>query len=234
MDALKNIYLDFPKKEITVLLGPNGAGKTTLLKILSTLVLPDSGKAIICGYDLVKNPDKIKTKISLLLGGEKGFYLHLTGQQNLEFFGTLFNIFQPKLKIRIAELNDIFKIDNLDKPFQDYSCGMKQRLSLMRALLPDPEIIFMDEPTKSLDPVSARETRLLIKQKLISQLGKTIILATHNTKEAEEIADNVAIIDGGRLKASGKIVDIRKKFGLQQNCSLEEVYFKVIGEKIAL
>ena len=229
--AVDNVSLRLERGQILALLGPNGAGKTTLIKILCTLILPDAGTAKIAGHDLITQSQEIRAKIGLVFGEEKGFYWRLTGRQNLEFFGILYNLSAAQIKERAARLSKLLDIDDLDKPFQNYSTGMKNRLALVRCLLSEPEIIFMDEPTLSLDPGSAHKFRNLIKENLVKELGKTVFFTTHQTKEAEDLADIIAVMDKGKVKAFGKPDEIKIKWGLNKECGLEELYLKVIAQE---
>lgn len=226
--ALDQVSFKLNPGRILALLGPNGAGKTTLLKILSTLILPDQGTAKILGYDLITQSQCLKSRIGLVFSEEKGFYWRLSGRQNLEFFGILYNLSSKQIKERILYLSNLLEIDSLDKPFQNYSSGMKQRLSLLRCLLSEPEIIFMDEPTSRLDPARALNFRKFIKEKLVKELGKTVFFTTHQIEEAESLADEIAIMDKGRIKAFGKPNEIKIKYGLNKDSTLEELYLKII------
>lgn len=227
--AVDSVNLQLNKGKILALLGPNGAGKTTLIKILCTLILPDSGTADIGGYNLITQAEQLKSKIGLVMGEERGFYWRLTGRQNLEFFGILYNLSKKIIKERVSYLADLLEIDDLERPFQNYSTGMKHRLGLARCLISEPEIIFMDEPTKSLDPKSAKNFRLFIKNKLAKGLGKTIFFATHQIKEAQDLADNIAIMDKGRIKAFGTQDEVNLNLGLKKDASLEEAYLEITG-----
>lgn len=227
--ALDSVNLKVKKGEIFALLGPNGAGKTTLIKILSTLILPDEGDIKISGYDLKKAEELAKSKIGLVTGEERSLYWRLTGRQNLEFFGAIYNLSKNEIKMRIRKINDILEIDDLDKPFENYSTGIKQRVGLARCLISEPEVIFMDEPTRSMDPASANKFRIFIKERLVKKLGKTIFFTTHQTEEANELADRIAIICEGKIKAYGKIEDINTNQGLNKNTPLKELYLKIAG-----
>jgi ABC-2 type transport system ATP-binding protein len=227
--ALDSVNLKVKKGEVFALLGPNGAGKTTLLKILSSLILPDKGDIRISGYDLKRQEKLAKSKIGLVTGEERSLYWRLTGRQNLEFFGAIYNLTKAQIKERMLKINSILEIDDLDKPFENYSTGMKQRVMLARSLISEPEVIFMDEPTKSLDPASANKFRSFIKDTLVKKLKKTILLATHRIDEASELADRIAIISKGRIKVCGRIEDINKERGLMKDSSLKDLYLKIIG-----
>jgi ABC-2 type transport system ATP-binding protein len=204
--ALNGVSLDVQAGEVFGLLGPNGAGKTTLIKILSTLILPDRGNASICGYDLCCQSSNIRSIIGLVNTSERSFYWRLTGKQNLEFFAILCNLSVKNRKNRIEKLIKMVDLENeAETLFMKYSSGQKQRLAIARALLADPEVLLMDEPTNSLDPLAALELRKFIKEKLVGDHGRTILWCTHNLKEAEEMCDRVAIIHKGRIIASGSI-----------------------------
>lgn len=196
--AVKGVSFGVEKGEIFAILGPNGAGKTTLIKMLSTLVLPTSGKAFVCGYDIVKDDAKVRRCIGLSTGFERSFYYRLTGFQNLKFFGTLYGMRGEKLRDKINELLDFFDLNTAkDMLYMKYSTGMKKKLSLARALIHNPKVLMLDEPTSSIDPKSALE----IRQRIIEmrKRGKCILLATHDLHEAETIADRIAILKSGRL-----------------------------------
>lgn len=229
--AVNNVSLKLNRGGILALLGPNGAGKTTLIKILSTLILPDNGRIRICGYDLFTQAEQIKPKIGLVLGEEKGFYWRLTGRQNLKFFGVLYNLPNSEIRKRISYIAGLLEIDDLDKPFQNYSCGMKHRLGLAKCLFTDPEVIFLDEPTRSLDPLSAHKFRTLLKERLVKEFKKTVFFTTHQIKEAEELADNIAIMNKGSIKAFGGLEKIKLECGLKKDATLEEIYLKLTSDK---
>ena len=227
--ALNRISLRVEKGQIFALLGPNGAGKSTLIKMLCSLILPDRGKIKIAGYDLKTQEARARSKISLVTGEERSLYWRLTGRQNLEFFGAMYNLTKAEIKQRINRINQTLEIDDLDKPFENYSTGMKQRVGLARGLISNPEIIFMDEPTRSMDPSSANNFRIFIKERLAGELKKTVFFATHQTEEAEELADKIAIISKGKIKACGNIAESNLKFGLKKNARLKELYLKIIS-----
>jgi ABC-2 type transport system ATP-binding protein len=209
--ALDDISFQVTKGIVFGLLGPNGAGKTTTIRVLSTLLIPDSGKALVAGFDVVKEASKVRRKISLILGGERGLYGRLTGKENLLYFAAL-NHLSPALTDR--RINEVLaKVDltsAANRPVEQYSRGMRQRLHVARGLLSDPEIIFMDEPTIGLDPVGAQELRQMVPE-LTSQ-GKTILLTTHYMSEADELSNRIAIIDKGKIIASGTPSEIKRQF----------------------
>ncbi len=221
--VLDDVNFKVEKGEVFCLVGPNGSGKTTLIKILSGLILPTSGKADIFGYDVVRDENKVKGFIGLVTSDERSFFWRLSGRENLLFFASLYNLNGAKAKMKIENIMERLEIDEPEKRFQEYSTGVRQRLAIARSLLGDPEILFMDEPTKSLDPISAENLRNFIKSKLVKEQKKTIFFTTHQLNEAEKMADRLAIIDKGRIKAIGRLEDL--KTGLNKpNPSLEEVY----------
>ncbi|MCL4472819.1 MAG: ABC transporter ATP-binding protein [Actinobacteria bacterium] len=206
--AVKGIDLTVRRGEIFGLLGPNGAGKTTLTKMLCTLVLPSAGKATICGFDLAKQQGKVKGKIALISSEERSFYWRLTGRQNLEFFAALHGLSKKVATERIEEVLEIVEMkDAAHRRFQEYSTGMKQRMGLARGLLADPEIFFMDEPTKGLDPIATWQLHEFIRSSLAAS-GKTVVVATHHLAEAEQICDRVGIMFGGEMLANGPVKEL--------------------------
>ena len=222
VEALKKLRLEISQGEILTLLGPNGAGKTTLIKILCTLLLPDSGQAEIFGFDLLKEPHRIQPLISLVIGEERSFYWRLTGRQNLEFFAALYNLSSKETKNKICKLTKMFGLEDLDKLYTVYSTGAKHRLALARSFLTDAKIIFMDEPTRSLDPMARIHLRELIR-KLKKDHGMTFFVTTHDTVEAELLADRIAILDHGILKACGTLQELQVQIPTTSG-SLEEIF----------
>jgi ABC-2 type transport system ATP-binding protein len=208
--ALDGVDLHVKTGEIFGLLGPNGAGKTTLVKILSCLVLPDRGRALIDGVD-VRHENKVKPRLGLVHSDERSFYWRLSGRDNLKFFARLYDVPGKRIKSRIDEL--LVKVDLVeaaDRPFSGYSSGMKQRLAIARALLHDPPILLMDEPTRSLDPAACLSLRAFIRDELKHRDGKTILLATHNLREAETLCDRIAILVKGSVRQTGTVAEVRR------------------------
>lgn len=210
VEALRDINLQVKKGEILGFLGPNGAGKTTLIKILSCLILPTQGTVRVNGFD-VRHEQKVKSMIGLVTSDERSFYWRLTGLENLKFFARLYNLPTNGIAKRAQELLERMNLNEVaHRPFMSYSSGMKQRLSIARALLHNPPILFMDEPTKSLDPQGAMSLRDFIKKELNEKDGKTILLATHNLKEAETLCHRIAIMSEGHIKEIGSVENIRR------------------------
>ncbi|MBI5870189.1 MAG: ABC transporter ATP-binding protein [Actinobacteria bacterium] len=206
--AVRDISLSIERGEIFGLLGPNGAGKTTLTKMLCTLLLPTSGSASICGFDLARQQAKVKSRIALISSEERSFYWRLSGRQNLDFFAALHGLSKKTAQKRISEVLEIVEMsDAADRRFQEYSTGMKQRMGLARGLLADPEVFFMDEPTKGLDPIAAWQLHEFIRNRLAAA-GKTVVIATHHLAEAEQICDRVGIMYNGGMLASGPVKEL--------------------------
>jgi len=199
--ALDRVSLDIPLGEIHGLLGPNGAGKTTLVKILSTVLVPTSGRARVLGHDVVAEARAVRPVIGIVFGGERGLYWRLTGRQNLEYWGALYKLSGSRTKSRAQELLErVGLTDRADERVETYSRGMKQRLHLARGLVGDAKVLFLDEPTTGMDPIAAREFRSLIGQ--LRGEGRTILLATHDMVEAETVCDRVTLIDRGTILAT--------------------------------
>jgi ABC-2 type transport system ATP-binding protein len=199
--------------EFLGLLGPNGAGKTTLLKMLSTLILPDAGSATVGGMDVVRDAAAVREMVSPCLAMERSLYYRLTAQQNLEVFADLQGLEKRERKRRIADvLQAVSLADTGSKMVGQFSSGMLQRLLIARALLTTPRLLLLDEPTRSLDPISAREFRTFLRDELARQRGCAVILATHNAEEAFELCDRVGVLNHGRMLASGVASRLSREF----------------------
>lgn len=213
LTALDRVNIKVEPGEVFGLVGPNGGGKTTLIKILCTLLLPSVGKAWVNGYDVEAQPDEVKKSIGYVLEGERSFYFRLTGRQNLAFFATLQNINGHQAEARIEQVLGLLSLSShADRLFMNYSTGTRQRLSLARALLNDPDILFLDEPTRSLDPLVVHDFREFLREELVKGKGKTLLVATHSLEEAEYLCDRVAFLDRGKLKALGSFGEVKEFF----------------------
>lgn len=213
VEALRGISFKVRYGEVVGLLGPNGAGKTTTIKILATLLLPDRGEALIDGYSVVKEPNKVRERIGIMLTVEKGFYGKLSGRENLEYFAALYGLEPRRARERINYLVKLLELDKLGadyKLFEEYSLGMKARLSLARALLRDAPVLLLDEPTLGLDPPSARKIRDLVKD-LARKEGKAILYTTHNMFEAEMVCDRILLINKGTIVAEGTPEELKSR-----------------------
>ena len=214
LTAVDRVSLEIRQGELFGLLGPNGAGKTTLVKMLCTLVLPDAGRAEVNGFDL-SDEARVRASIGLVSGEDRSFYWRLTGRQNLEFFAALHGLSARGTAERIARVAEWLELGEfLDRRFDRYSSGMKQRLGIARGLLNDPQILFLDEPTRSLDPVSAAHLRAVVRQ-LVRERGHTVVLVTHQLREAEDLCDRVAIMHKGRLRVVADLPTLRRQAGVR-------------------
>ncbi|NOQ45826.1 MAG: ATP-binding cassette domain-containing protein [Desulfobulbaceae bacterium] len=214
VQALHDISLSVQEGEVMGLLGPNGAGKTTLIKILATLVSPDSGSGSVSGLDLLKQAHLIRHQIGLVSTNDRTFYWRLSGWDNLSFFASLYNLHGAYKEQRINEVLDLVDIlDKADFRFMSYSAGQRQRLAIARALLSNPDVLFLDEATSSLDPIAARKLIQFTKINLAEEQKKTIIWCTHNLNEADEICDRLVILSHGRLIQDGTTSAIKQILG---------------------
>jgi len=220
--ALQEVSLSVPAGEVCALVGPNGVGKSTLLKILATLVLPTAGAARVDGCDVTRDPAGARRRVGVMLEQERSFYARLSGRANLEFFAALFELHGERARRRIEELLALMGLtDAADRQFMRYSAGMQHRLGLARALLHDPPVLLLDEPTRSLDPLSAVEMGRLLRDEFARKRGKTILIASHSLEEVERVCDRVAILDRGRVLAAGSKAELAQRFGTAE---LEEIY----------
>ena len=202
--ALHDLSLTIKDGELCCLMGSNGAGKTTLLKILTGLVLPTSGTVRLDGHAVRHHsPPAVRSQIGFASSDRPGFYDRLTGWQNLEFFAALYGLSRDRARHRMQELLQLLEVDAPDQRYQEYSSGMKQRLLLARALLHDPAILLLDEPTRSLDPVQTAKLHELIEGRLHQDMGKTILLSTHQVWEAEDLAERIVILHRGVIRGCG-------------------------------
>ena len=201
VEALRNVTFNINEGEIFGLIGPNGAGKTTLTKVIATLVQPTSGVVTVKGHDTVSDDQQVRRKVGLAGAEERSFYFRLTAEQNLLFFARLYGLSGGSAKQRIAELLEALELGDIARRrFAELSTGNKQRLSVARAMLANPPVLLLDEPTRSLDPIAAARMRALIKS-LVQNHRATIFLTSHNLAEVEELCDRVAIISKGDIRA---------------------------------
>ena len=208
--ALDGVTFTAEAGEIFGLLGPNGAGKTTLLKILSSLIIQSRGTALVNGHDTLAQEMRVKASIGFVTSDERSFYWRLSGRENLHFFARLYNLPESGVRKRCGALMDRLELTGkADDAFMTYSSGMKQRMAVARALLHDPPILYMDEPTRSLDPLAAKHLRTLIADSLNRAEGKTILLATHNLAEAEQLCARIAIVHKAKIRRMGTLAEAR-------------------------
>jgi ABC-2 type transport system ATP-binding protein len=206
--AVDSLDLDIRDGELVALLGPNGAGKTTTVRMLSGLIAPTSGEATVGGFQIGRESDKVRQIIGLLTESP-GLYEKLSAVANLDFFAQLYDLPPARRRDQIRRYLEMLDLwDRRDEPVGGFSRGMKQKLAIARALLHEPRVIFLDEPTNGLDPESARTVREFIAE--LRQEGRTILLCTHNLDEAERLCDRVAIVKG-RLVDVGTPAELRSR-----------------------
>jgi len=199
--ALDKVNIKIHSGELFGLLGPNGSGKTTTIKCLSTILIPDEGTAIVNGFDIQKETSMVRASLGMVVGGERTLYWKLTARDNLMYFASLYKMHRRHAKKRIEELLEIMQLsDRADERLEDYSTGMRQKVAIARALLHDPPILLLDEPTLGLDPNFARQIRNQIRE-LSEKQGKTVLLTTHYMDEADQLCDRVAFINNGKIVA---------------------------------
>jgi ABC-2 type transport system ATP-binding protein len=202
--ALKGIDLDVREGECFGVLGPNGAGKTTLFKILATLILPDDGTATVGGCDVVADPAGARRLLSPAISDERSLNWRLSAAENLRLYAAIHQIPRGERDDRIRELLEVVGLTEAGpKMVARYSTGMKQRLLIARALLPRPRVLLLDEPTRSLDPVSKRKFWAFVRQELVGARGCTVVLATHDPEETEALCDRIAILNRGVVLSIG-------------------------------
>ncbi|MHC4183319.1 MAG: ABC transporter ATP-binding protein [Planctomycetota bacterium] len=208
--AVDNVTLKISEGEIFGLLGPNGSGKTTFLKLLCTLLLPSSGTARIYGHDIIEEDNKVKQLVGLVTGEERSFYWRLTGRQNLGFFATLHGLRKNQLNHQVGEVLELLDlIEVADIRVNEYSTGMKQKLAIARGLLGKPKILFLDEPTRGLDPIAAQSLLNMIRERIIDYFGNTIILTTHIMGEVERLCNRIAFLNHGRIVVCGNVDELK-------------------------
>ena len=213
-DALRGVTLRVERGRVHGLLGANGAGKTTLLKILATLVMPTSGSARLLGVDVVAQPARARERLGFVVAEERSFYWRLTGRQNLAFFAALQDLAGAQRDRRVDETLEVAGLGpDAGRPYREYSSGMRQRLSIARGLLAEPEILLMDEPTRALDPPSAHWIRRFVRERLAGERGTTVLLATHDLLEAETTCDALSLVEAGRIVASGTPPELKRPLG---------------------
>lgn len=207
--AVDGVCLQVQQGELYGLLGPNGAGKTTMIRMLTTLLLPTGGRASIMGHDVVREADRVRRMVGVVYGGDKGLYGRVSGRDNLKYFANLYGLDRQVCRRRIDELLGLVGLaDRADHKVEGYSRGMKQRLHIARALLHDPQVLFLDEPTIGIDPVGARQLRQLVLD--LKKQGKTILLTTHYMMEADVLADRVGIIKAGKIAVEDSPQGLRR------------------------
>ncbi|MFF7773355.1 ATP-binding cassette domain-containing protein [Streptomyces tanashiensis] len=209
--ALDGVDLDVPEGTVLGLLGPNGAGKTTAVRVLTTLIKPDSGRAVVAGVDVLRHPDEVRRSIGLS-GQFAAVDEYLTGRENLQMVGELYQMRSKAAKARAGDLLDRFHLaDAADRPAKTYSGGMRRRLDLAAALVVSPPVMFMDEPTTGLDPRNRQELWEVIKELVAG--GTTLLLTTQYLEEADHLAHDICVVDRGRVIARGTSDQLKAQTG---------------------
>ncbi len=225
--AVDHVSFEVKDGELFGLLGPNGAGKSTLIRMLTTLLRPTEGDALVGGHSVRTEPDKVRLLIGVV-SDKLIVYDRLTARENLRFFGELYGLGGKKLENRIDELLEEVNLSRFaDKMVGTFSTGMKQRLNLVRALLHNPKVLFLDEPTLGLDPQTVRFIKDLILQ--LHESGITMILTTHEMDLAEKLSERLAIVDHGKILAIGPPKELEEKNGAED---LESLFLILTGREL--
>ena len=210
--ALENVDLQVQRGELFGLLGPNGAGKTTLIKILTTLLAPTSGRALVSGIDVAQEPHKVRPRINMVSGGESSGYGLLTVRENLWMFSQFYGIPTKVANQRIQQLLEIVGLqDRANAKSSDLSTGLRQKMNIVRGFMTDPDVLFLDEPTLGLDVGASREVRRFVRGWVDDNPERTLLLTTHYMVEADELCDRVAIINQGRVLACDTPANLKHK-----------------------
>jgi sodium transport system ATP-binding protein len=222
--AVDSVSFEVRAGEVFGLLGPNGAGKTTTLRMLATLLKPSSGTATLNGFDIVREPEKVREQIGFL-SGDMGLYGRLTPRETLAFFGQLNGLHSARATQRISEVLSMLDMNSFaDVRGDKLSTGMKQKTAIARAILHDPPVLILDEPTSGLDVPTARNIEAAVLN--AKKTGKCILYSTHIMEEAEYLCDRIGVINDGKLRAIGTMEDLRRETGKQR---LREIFLDLLG-----
>lgn len=204
ISALQNVSFSCPQGKISCLLGPNGAGKTTVIKILAGLVSNDGGWIHLRGMSLIESMKRDSVKIGVMASNDRSFYWRLTGRQNLEFFSALYGYKKHEIKKIVSDIQGELNIEQeSDKPFRMYSTGIKQKFLLARALLQNPDILLLDEPTSHIDPIAKDAIHTIIRENFIRKRKATVLLCTHDLYEVQQLAEYIILLNTGKVVAEG-------------------------------
>ncbi|HEV2521167.1 MAG TPA: ATP-binding cassette domain-containing protein [Candidatus Acidoferrales bacterium] len=221
--AVDRVSFSCKPGEIYGLLGANGAGKTTAMRMLATILIPTEGTAMVGGFDVVKEPQKVRMCLGFL-STATALYGRLSAQELVEYFGRLHGLDETTLRRRIGDIFDRLEMNDFrDRRCDNLSTGMKQKVSIARTLVHDPSVMIFDEPTVGLDVIATRTIARFIRE--CRDAGKTVIFSTHVMREAEKLCDRIGIIHDGKLLAEGTLSELRARFGLQD---LEEIFVRVV------
>jgi ABC-2 type transport system ATP-binding protein len=223
--ALKSVSLEIERGDRIAVLGPNGAGKTTLLKLVGGLLLPSEGEIVVNGNNTLRHNTAARKSVGFVMNEERSFFWRLTARQNLEFFAALDNLSGSSLTRRLQELVQFVGLEgSADKSVATYSSGMKQRLALARGLIADPEVLILDEPTRTLDPVACEDLIDLIMERLHKSSRKTLLIATHRLEEAVKLCNKALVINEGQIAGFDDISNLTAR-----GISLSEYYRNHVG-----
>jgi ABC-2 type transport system ATP-binding protein len=218
--AVNGVSLQIEQGEVFGLLGPNGAGKSTTIRMLCTLLEPTSGTARVNGFDVVKQGNQVRQSLGIVLAGERSTYWKLTARENLEYFAALYHIPPQDARRRIDDLLERMELSNRANDLvEKYSTGMKQRVAIAKALLAQPPIVLLDEPTLGLDPQAARRVRELVTE--LKAEGRTVLLTTHYMEEADQLSDRIGIIDQGQIIALDTPAALKQRINQKDAIKLE-------------
>jgi ABC-2 type transport system ATP-binding protein len=227
-EALTSVNLQVEKGDRIAVLGPNGAGKTTLLKLIGGLLLPTEGQIVVNGYDTLRDSNAARKSVGFVLNEERSFFWRLNGIQNLEFFAALDNLSGPDLRDRSKQLIRFVGLEeHVEKPVSAYSSGMRQRLAVARGLISEPEVLILDEPTRTLDPVACDDLIDLILERLHRGSRKTLLIATHRLDEVTKLCDKVLVINKGRIIAFDRLSELAR-----QGTTVSDYYRRTISAKL--
>ena len=223
--AVDNVSFEVNPGEIIGLLGENGAGKTTTLRMLATMLKPTSGNAMIDGYNIIDNPNKIRERIGILFGGDVALYDRLTGRENMIYFAKLNGMSDLEADQAVNKITSELEMsDYIDRPVGKYSRGMKQKVSLARSIIHQPDVMLFDEPSTGLDVLSSKLIHDFILK--CKKDNKAIVFSSHNMYETEKLCDRIIIIHKGKIVASGTIEQLKKDY---QKDTLEDLFIECIG-----
>ncbi|CAB1246306.1 ATP-binding cassette domain-containing protein [Clostridium sp. MT-14] len=226
--AVDSLSFSANEGEIVGLLGENGAGKTTTLRMISTMLKPSGGTIVVNGYDVIEEPSKVRGEIGILFGGEVGIYDRLSARENIEYFGRLYGMSQEKIDKRITELTrDLEMSEYIDRKAGKFSRGMKQKVSIARAIIHSPKVMLFDEPSTGLDVSAARVIHEFIFK--CKSENKIILLSSHSMAEVEKLCDRVVIIHKGKLVEQGTVEYLKSKYN---SGNMEEIFMKLVGGDI--
>jgi ABC-2 type transport system ATP-binding protein len=215
VEALAGVSFTVARGEIACLMGPNGAGKSTLVRILGGLLLPSSGHARVTGIDAGAGTAEFRRRVAFVVGDERSFHFRVSGRGNLHYFAALHGLTAAVARRRSGQLLERVGLTAAaDRPYREYSRGMRQRLAIARGLLGDPEVLLLDEPTLGLDPLGARDLRAFLRDDIVRAAGRTAIVCSNDPTEARAMADRVLFLAGGRLRGESGPDRIESELGL--------------------